>query len=223
MKPIEKINYRGYTINIYSDPDAQNPRTEWDNLATMVCWHRRYTLGDEQPDISGGEYLCNLAGIDPESEPDRETLIAKLNEKVVILPLYVYEHSGITISTGAFGDVWDSGQVGFIYITREKAQNELGEKTDDEIREYLQGEVETYDQYLTGEVYGREIVDAQGDEIDTVWGFFGYDHEKSGLLPDARGTIDHTIAVRNKRHYERLKKWIKNKVPHMYRKPLLAF
>jgi len=24
-----------------------NPRTDYDQLATMVCFHRRYTLGDD--------------------------------------------------------------------------------------------------------------------------------------------------------------------------------
>ena len=41
--------YRGYTITLDYDEDAESSR-EWDNLFTMVCWHRRYNLGDEQLD-----------------------------------------------------------------------------------------------------------------------------------------------------------------------------
>ena len=40
--------YKGYTINIDYDEDPMNPRTDWDNAAVMVCWHRRYNLGDLQ-------------------------------------------------------------------------------------------------------------------------------------------------------------------------------
>ena len=36
-------------FKIYTDEDAANPRTEFDNVGTMVCWHRGYNLGDEQP------------------------------------------------------------------------------------------------------------------------------------------------------------------------------
>lgn len=45
---------------------------------------------------------------------------AALDEKVAMLPLFLYDHSGITMSTGPFHCPWDSGQVGFIYMTYEK-------------------------------------------------------------------------------------------------------
>lgn len=34
------------TVKLILDRDAESPR-DWDNLGTMVCAHRRYTLGDE--------------------------------------------------------------------------------------------------------------------------------------------------------------------------------
>lgn len=37
--------YRGHKINIYYDPSPDSPR-EWDNVATFVCEHRNYRLGD---------------------------------------------------------------------------------------------------------------------------------------------------------------------------------
>ncbi|MHC4619185.1 MAG: hypothetical protein ACYTEQ_15685 [Planctomycetota bacterium] len=33
-------------VRIEQDPDAESPR-EWDNLGIMVCFHGRYTLGDD--------------------------------------------------------------------------------------------------------------------------------------------------------------------------------
>jgi len=48
-----------YKIEIEPDLDPMDPR-EWDNLATMVCWHRRYNLGDEQPEEDPEEYLTGL-------------------------------------------------------------------------------------------------------------------------------------------------------------------
>jgi len=44
---IKQVEYRGFNINFYQDSNPMNPRTDYDQLATMVCFHRRYTLGDD--------------------------------------------------------------------------------------------------------------------------------------------------------------------------------
>ena len=46
--------------------------------------------------------------------------------KYVILPLYLYDHSGITMSTGPFSCPWDSGQVGWIYASKKTFIDETG-------------------------------------------------------------------------------------------------
>jgi hypothetical protein len=38
--------FQGKTIKVSYDEDAESPR-DWDNLGTMVCFHRRYNLGDD--------------------------------------------------------------------------------------------------------------------------------------------------------------------------------
>ena len=69
------------------------------------------------------------------------------------------------MSTGRFSCPWDSGQVGFIYVSREKVRKEYGWKVitkerEERIYEILRGEVEVYDQYLTGQVYGYIVFEA---------------------------------------------------------------
>jgi hypothetical protein len=46
--------------------------------------------------------------------------------KYVILPLYLYDHGGITMSIGPFSCPWDSGQVGWIYAPKQKFIEETG-------------------------------------------------------------------------------------------------
>ena len=46
----------------------------------------------------------------------------------IVLPIYMYDHSGITISVNPFSCPWDSGQIGFIYISKEKARKEYSKK-----------------------------------------------------------------------------------------------
>ena len=47
MELCEKEEYRGCTINVYYDDTPEDQRN-WSNVATFVCEHRRYNLGDEQ-------------------------------------------------------------------------------------------------------------------------------------------------------------------------------
>lgn len=179
----DKTEYKGYTITIEQDMDNESPR-DWDNLGTMVCWHRRMNLGDVQlgKDDSKQHYnFCNM-----------EELQEFLSRKdVVSLPLYIYEHGGVTMSTGSFSDPWDSGQVGYIFVTKKKILKEYGGKIltkqlRDRVVGYLKGEVKTYDQFLTGDVYGFMIDDPDGEPEDSCWGYYGYDE----CLNEAKGQVD---------------------------------
>ena len=157
-----------YRLKIVPDGDSSTPRTEFDNLGTMVCWHGRHTLGDTMPRVSPDEYM-EENGISDETH--------------VILPLYLYDHSGITMSTKPFSCPWDSGRVGFIY-----AKRGTEEMTDEQLERCLKGEVDTYDAYISGEVYGfvleravpfkKERGDGKvtegvdWDEECSCWGFY---------------------------------------------------
>jgi len=99
---LKSVEYKGYSIRIEPDDSAESPRTSCDNLGHMVCWHRRYSLGDKHEFKEPADFREFLNG----------------QEGVIYLPRFLYDHSGITMSTGPFSCPWDSGQVGFIYATR---------------------------------------------------------------------------------------------------------
>jgi hypothetical protein len=171
----EKIAEKnGYRVYLYQDNDARNPRVEYDNVGTMVCWHRRYKLGDQQPKENYRDWLRSL--VDADEEWSDEQVQEAVDQRFIFLPLYLYDHSGITISTGPFGCPWDSGQVGWIYVSLDKAKEEWGDDKEAAIK-YLKGEVETYDQYLRGEVYGYVLHGPDGVE-DSCCGFYGYENAK---------------------------------------------
>lgn len=165
----------GQSVRIKHDDGPESPR-EWDNMGTMICFHRRYNLGDKH------EYRADdYAGWD-----EMEDAILKDNPGGVILPLYLYDHSGITMNTTGFSCPWDSGQVGFIVASAAKIRECFGVKRiTAKVRaralESLRGEVEVYDQYLTGEVYGFEVLDEDGEVTDSCWGFFGRDPFENGI------------------------------------------
>ncbi len=223
------------------------PRTDYDNLGKMVCWHSRYNLGDEHdydeprdflqkklfemyssyPSSQYGKPIYDFiksgkaetakleydrsahewvlyekwfggnewsksssypASLKGKEVPDwflddclsaleHKELLQLLEQsgKFVILPLYLYDHSGITMNTTGFSCPWDSGQVGWIYADADCIKKEYGKVTPETInkaRAVMNGEVETYDYYLTGQCYGFQLF--EGDvETDSCWGFLG--------------------------------------------------
>lgn len=158
-----------------------NPREEWDNLGKMICWHSRYSLGDKHDyDFRGWN-----------SWKEQEKYFRK--NYAVVLPLYLYDHSGITISTAPFHCPWDSGQVGWIVASKEDIlkwyhKKKLSKKLLDDAVASLHEEVDTYDLYIRGEVYGFIIEDEEGEVVDSCFGFYGSDHAKSGLIDSVRET-----------------------------------
>lgn len=169
-------------LQVTQDPDPESPR-DWDNIGTMVCFHSRYSLGDDV-DLDTNDFT---------SWDDLRKHLEEKLEATIILPLYLFDHSGISISTTPFSCKWDSGQVGFIYISKEKMLKEYGnldQQTIDIVTKYLEHEVEIYDQYLRGEVYEFVITEVNKcslghehyEEIDSCGGFFGSDIQKNGIL-----------------------------------------
>ena len=180
-----------FVLKIVQDDDVTSPRQDFDNLGTMICFHRRYNLGDPHSYSDPRHFLESLASELSDFDDEQlevmsmGDLLEVIEEYAVILPLYLYDHSGITISTTPFSCKWDSGQVGWIYVTYEKMATE-GLNIEKAVRS-LEAEVETYDQYLTGDVYGFKIETRDGDLLESCWGFYGLDYlisELKGYLPN---------------------------------------
>jgi len=156
-------------LKIYNDDDPQNPRTEWDNFGHMIAFHRRYTLGDEGHGID----IDDFDGWDA-----LKKYLIKEKEAAIIVPLYLFDHSGITINTTGFSCPWDSGQVGFTYVTRQEILDNWQEKRltkdlKEKARSLLVAEVQNFDDYLTGNCYGYVLEDENGNEIWSCWGYSG--------------------------------------------------
>jgi len=192
--------YKGYNIEIDNDDDITSPRIDCDNLGTMVCFHRNYNLGDKGHDYRSGNY---------NSWDELQSAIVKDHTPAVILPLYLYDHSGITMNTTGFHCPWDSGQVGFIYVSKAKVREEystkrITKKILETVIKVLVSEVETYDQYLRGEIYSYVIEDSDEEVIDSCCGFYG-DYEEH-CLPEAKNSVDYLIEQAKKEAKEEAEK-----------------
>jgi hypothetical protein len=193
---MEEIKYKGYTIKIEQEDQPLNPRgDDYDTpLGTMVAFHNRYDLGDDKH-LSDG---TKLKSADFNGWDAMIAHVDKVEGGIIWLPVYMYDHSGYTIRTTPFSCPWDSGQLGFIYISKKKARETYGWKVLNKqriakIEEYLRSDIETYDDYLTGNVYRYTIELPDGTEDDSCGGYYGSDHEKSGLMEAAKNAVDCAI------------------------------
>ena len=173
MNVAEEFKVGAKTVKLVYDEDPESPRT-WDNLSTMVCFHKRYELGDKDHGYNDKDYG---------SWAEVRAAIEKREDPAVILPLYMYDHSGITIRTTPFHCPWDSGQIGWVFVTKKKLREEykskrVTKKMIEQATKNVLAEVEAYDDYLTGNVFGFVIEDAEGKELDSCWGFYGLDYAR---------------------------------------------
>lgn len=165
----DTYEHEGVKVELHYDHDAEhaNPR-QWDNLTEMHVQYPGYSLGDEEhelpragfpeidcPRCDGRGYITNADPNDDDCpkclgmgmvEPTVEEWLTS-QKAIVAAPLFVYEHSGITIRTGGWKELrsttikpvdvqsrnrflgdeagWDTSFVGFALVTLERAL-ELG-------------------------------------------------------------------------------------------------
>lgn len=231
-----------YLLQVMYDDEPLNPREDYDNFGHMMCWHRRYNLGDENRFADPNDFLKNLVQrtaseyaiiryarfgksdticlsydksahgwsiesynsyfkkwyredfmegrLEDNTRDVADCLIEAMSDsdllkiasvENVILPLNLYDHSGLRMSADSFiGKAqhaeWDSGQVGWIYATASEIRAEYGSVSAENVeraRQRLLSEVQDYDYYLSGQCYGYRLYE-NGEETDSCWGFLGY-------------------------------------------------
>ena len=114
-------------VEIHYDQDHEYD--PGDRFGTITHWHRRYDFGKKINNPI--EFLKSLAA-DTVSGNYPASLLEKNWEKIlkkhyIVLPVSLLDHSGLHIWVGSgshWSDSagWDSGQVGFIYASIEKAR-----------------------------------------------------------------------------------------------------
>lgn len=114
--------------------------------------------------------------------------LTELADGLVILPLYLYDHSGITMNTTGFSCPWDSGMIGWIYVEKEDIQkNFMKQRLTPEILEQakrcLIAEVKYYDHYISGEIY-EYILEKDGEEVDCCYDLICGYNELAALIEE---------------------------------------
>ena len=214
---IEQIEYRGFNINTYQDEDAFDPRADCDPLGKIALTHSRYTLGDaEFHEYKNGEdlieaILSDVLNSEYKASAIREAWPNQFIDKAVFilqklclifLPVYLLDHSGLSLRTGRFMEDpggWDTSFIGFTYATKEAIINVYGDAEPENTKKaekLLRAELETYGQYISGEVYGYSVEPNERNKSincdDSCWGFYGH-KDYDYMIEVAKENIDACI------------------------------
>ncbi len=125
----------------------KNPRDEFKNLGTMLCTDNRYVRGDYTVLTRG---YCT-------SWQDMAIRMVNQHDAAIILPLYTNKrHGQVSLSTHPFFEVWENGQIGFIFVSRKSIAEWFDAKYCTKrlityAKAILLKEVDAYNAYLSGE------------------------------------------------------------------------
>jgi len=141
-----------------------------------------------------------------------------VDKNLFVLPIYVYEHGGITMSTGGFSCSWDSGQAGYIYSDKKRALALAGNKkmskaVEARIYKAMKHHVAYCASLCEGSVYGYTWEHGGCGGFVVVEYRADYDY----MVDEAKREIDYHIASEHKKAIEKKKAEIKNHVPLLKR------
>jgi hypothetical protein len=165
------------TTIVDQDNNAVSPYSEdeW-TLSKVALFHKRMDLP-------------NHSGLNSDNFDSWDALRDALEDQgaIRILPVWMYNHSGVNLRAGEdnpFHDRWDSGQVGFVYSTGELLA-EWG-LADESVFFMENHEVEQYSNFLNGDVFRFRVEDINGNVLDSCGGYY----DESEALLDAYSSAE---------------------------------
>lgn len=165
-----------WELKISYDEFIDSPR-DWDNLG-QICVSKscRYCKNEYEDTDSLTWY---------KESDDLKTLERR---GYIVLPLSCYDHSAVSIYVGGKCDAWDSCRLGWYIVSKEKVRKEYGvkrisSKLLEKVKAILEGEVETFNHYINGEVYEFTLYH-NDEEVDSCGGFYEDDKERNGFIKD---------------------------------------
>ena len=206
MNKLDSIKYKGYKINIYQDINADNPFNFDEGFGNFYHWK----------DYGKEDYLkyCEALGYNP----DTREKIAEDNPLAVRIDKYEHRQVYYSVEGEGYQCKWDTSGCWAVWLPNECLMEDIKRlKTKKAQRkrciELAREACVVFNQWANGEVYGYMIEDKEGIESGGCWEFYGYEHDKSGLIEHAKEEIDNEIECKINKHIKKIKEQIKNRCP----------
>jgi hypothetical protein len=214
----ERFEYRGYTVRIEQDEMAASPRDDRDNAGTLM-FNGHPQLGDGIAEPMGhgrymdyGEYewsyecpRCEGEGqLDAWTDRARncpkcagEGFIrcnavewAQRTHDAGIAYALRFFDGGPCVTLDVVGDDSDRAN-GIAFLPRSVIRDEWGKgpAAHRKARAYLRVEIDEYAHYLRGDVWCADVLDADGETVDSLCGLIG-DSDADWIGQEARWMVD---------------------------------
>ena len=191
----EKYEHAGCTIRIIQDPDRPNPRDNYEHMGKMVLFPNHEYIDRNEYDkyVNATDFASTLRSLawhatksdamEDEYRVSMEHVFRCVNKHYVIIPVDQDRYSGLSSRGVNVGDCDDHCD-GFVLfpvadLTKEGIDREQATRN-------LEGEIEEYAAWATGDCYGYVIEDENGDELDSCWGFYGMEYAKEEAESSAK-------------------------------------
>lgn len=226
-------------VRIINDIDPLNPRVDYDNCFKIYTWEDRYNSPDDHgyssvedfkrelafendwdvQELVEGKlenevweilYSCARSDGGYDSSDAIAYACAKVSKQVDALIDKALDDYFIVPIRKGYDElkVGESNQVGWA-VCDPKTLDEEWDGDVDKATYYLLGELETYNYWANGDVWGYVIEESdccescgntEWNEVDSCYGFFGYDLEDNGMK-DNLSDSDFELAVAADREY----------------------
>lgn len=186
MEAFETFEHHGYTCELHHDEEPSSP-ADWDQLGELVAFDslwRDYRFAER-----------NSTGAEDEAlERGGWKVLARylrMTRGAIAVPFYYADYGSGGARLWAT-DADDDNPSGFIYTTPERVRELCGDPVPpwdpaldpfycpadwtgspvEWIEEQLRGELKTWNDYVEGRVVGYVVRGADGDVLDSCWGFY---------------------------------------------------
>lgn len=187
----------GLSIKIYQDEDGVSPNEWGDDNLFLVGYHRDFSVAGpmekERGETGKGRPLVTreeTAACFAASYGQRP---AWLMEKYHVFALEAYIHGGVVLALASEGNFpdrqWDVSLLGAVFVAKSEW------KTRAKARAAALDLIKTWNDALSGNVYGFVVEDKKGMRVHSCWGFYGDYDGDGGALEAAR---EHVRALTNK-------------------------
>lgn len=118
----------------------------------------------------------------------------KKNKEYTLFRLMRYEHGAVSFRafemdeqpSYPYSDQWDAGMEGFVLAKAHEGQSAI---------DIANQKLEYLTDFCNGEIFGYVIEDEDGQELDSCWGFVGYEYAKQCAIEAAHNHTDQPAEV----------------------------
>ena len=165
----ETFTVNGLTVKIEQEEYAQSPQEDMDTGLFLVANHRSFYVPEP------GEKRI------PDSANE---VVDKYKKTHWVFPLEAYIHSGVRLALSGEGNFpdrqFDVSQLGFVFASKKEWRIQKS------ARKAALSLVERWNQYLSGDVWDWQVLDAEGKQLDSCGGCYGLEYAKGEATASAK-------------------------------------